>query len=374
MTLDLHVNGYSWRQLLASPPRISDQANGVCRSLELTVKAVSGADVYLGQPVELWYAGKCWFFGFVFKRGYNRTDQQLNLTVHDPLFFWKKNDDDYYIKNMTATQGFQYLAQKVGTPWVALEATGAVFPALYYEGGAPEKIAADLIARTYQANGRKFWFRYQPDADQRGLILFERRVPELVWAFQVGINLTGASVEESIEETATVVKLINRDTGKVVIRKDNEALRQFGHMVHFEEVDKDHAATMEKAAEKKLKELSRIGITMSIEGINPNQVMPQFYSGDVIYIEDDFTGIIGAKYIRNITQTLIGDNLVEIGIDVIDAPDIPAIEYEDAAKNPATERSKQKDTDKKDKGVQENAPHSKEIDELINKYDLGAKK
>lgn len=371
MTLDVRLNGQSLRQLLTAPPTINDQLEAACRTLELEVRAADNLVNYMGQPVELWYNAVRWFFGFLFRRG-KESDGRVTYSVFDPLYYSKKVPDDYYLKNMTGTQGFKYVADKVGIVTGKLANTGAVFPALHYKNAHPDKIFVDLLARTYQATGKKYWYRFDPSVENFGLYLFERVIPPYVWAFQVGVNLTGASYEESIEETATVVKLVNRETGKVVTKVDNEALKQFGHMVHFEEVDKEKAATMEKDAAELLKKLAKVQTTARITGINPNRVIPQLYNGDLIYVEEKYTGLIGAYHIRNITQTFHSDNLIDIAADIQAAPDVPSIQYTDADTD-ATKKPENSTTGSGSKagtGVQENPQHNEKIKELISKYGL----
>lgn len=362
MTLDVRLNNQSLRQLLEAPPKVNDQLESACRVLDLEVRAATSLVNYMGQPVELWYNNVRWFFGFLFRRG-TESGGKVTYSVFDPLYYSKKTPDDYYLKNVTATQGFKQIADRVGIVTGALANTGVVFPALYYDGSAPDKVFIDLLARTYQANGKKYWYRFDPSVDNFGLTLFERVIPPQVWAFQVGVNLTAARYEESIEEAATVVKLVNRDTGKVVTKVANEALKQFGHMIHFEEVDKDQAATMEKKAQELLTKLARVTTSASIEGINPDRKIPQLYSGDVIYVEESVTKLIGAYHIRNLTQTFESDNLVTIAADIQGAPDVPEIQYEDAVKKPAASAQA-------GKGVQENPQYNDATQAVISKYGL----
>lgn len=362
MTMDVRINNQSLRELLNRAPRINDQAGAACRTLELSVRNVEGLENYQGQPVELWYGADRWFFGFMFRRGFDDKGN-IRYVAYDPLYYFSKNADDYYIKNMTATQGFKYLADLVGIEVASLANTGAVFKSLYYPDAQPDKIAVDMLVRTYDANGKKFWYRYMPGVAEFGLKLFERVVPKEVWSFQIGVNLSRARHEDSIEDTATVVKLINRETGKIVTRVDSEKLKQFGQLKYFEEVDKDQADTMERQAQGLLKQLARVNVTSSLTGINPNQVMPQLFSGDTIYVEEPSTKLFGAYHIRNISQTFISDNLVELGIDVQEAPDIPAIQYEDALNSP-------KPKAKAGTGVQEEPIYDEKLKGIMDKYGL----
>ena len=117
---------------------------------------------------------------------------------------------------------------------------------------------------------------------------------------------------------------------------------------------------------------------MRAEGINTG-VMPQLFSGDVIYVEEKVTGLIGAYHIINVTQTYESSQLIQLGFDLQLAPDIPTIQYEDATKAPETKATKaaaKKAADKKaptkktseGAGVQE--VYGAEMRKTIDRYDI----
>lgn len=363
--LDVRINNQSLAPLLAGPPKITDQLNAVCRTLEVEIQYGEGLVNYLGQPIELWYNNERWYFGFLMKRG-RKDNGNITYLAYDPLFFLKKNKDDWYFKNITATQGFTEVASRSGVKVYSLANTGVVFKALYYQAAEGDKVATDLVARTYNENGVKYWYRYRPNAGSDGLHLYENVVPANIWAFQVGVNLEAAEYEESIEETVTVVKLVNRETGKVVTKIDQEALKRFGHRVEFQEVDKDQANAMEQTAQDLLSKLSQIATTMRAEGINPNATMPQFFSGDVIYVEEKYTGLIGAYHIRNVVQTFETESLVRLSFDIQEAADIPVVQYSEATKDPNAEKANAKT--KEGTGVQQE--YSEEMQKTIDQYGL----
>lgn len=346
--------------ILASNPSISDQLESLCRTLEFSVRDTESLDNYLGQTVELWYGGKRWFIGTLRKRGRSH-DGVISYRVYDPSIFLNKNVDDFYFEAQTAKQTIKQLAEASAVRVHSLANTGAVLPSLFYQGAEADKVAVDQLVRTYNANKRKFWLRYNPGFGEEGLELFERVVPAKLWAFQVGVNLISASMEERIEETITAVKLVNRDTGKVVQRVDEVKVKAYGKSVHFEEIDKDAANTMESRAVELLQSLSGLSISQQIEGINPNNVMPQLYSGDFIYAEEKHTNIMGGYHIRNITQTFLSDDLITISADIESNPYVPEIQFSDATKNPAEDISGEA-------GVQQD--YSPEIDALLDQYGL----
>jgi hypothetical protein len=289
--------------------------------------------------------------------------------AYDPLFFLKKHPDDYYFKNKAGGQIFAELASRCGVRVKSITPTGAPFKGLYYQGQDADKIAVDIIARIYKASGRKFWFRYDPTEGAEGLVLFERNVPDKIWAFQAGINLTSASKEEDIEDLITTVKLVNRETGKTVIKQDADASLKYGHRVLFEEVDKEHASQMEKTATEKLKKLSQITTRLSFSGVNPAAKMPQFFGADVVYVEEPYTRLIGAYYIESVTQTFAADSHIDLDMEIRSAPEMPEVEYDDATKAPDPQghrgHRKKKNSDT-GTGVQQH--YSKEVQATMQKY------
>lgn len=333
--LEVRLNGYDLAPVLVGAPQVSDQMAAACRTMNITVQKTAALGNNLGQPVGLWRNGVREFYGYLFKRSFE-SKGTIGYTVVEPLVYLKENPDDYYFKNMTATQAFRQLCSASGITVGSLANTGAVLPQLYYQGKQPDKIAVDLLARTYQLTGKKYWYRFNPeDGPNLGFNLFEQVIPVKVWAFQPGINLLSATYEESIEETKTIVKLVNRDTGKVVTKINTDFLARFGSKKYFEEVQKDAVDTMDRKGTDLLAQKSKIGITMSIEGTSPGGIMPQLFSGDVVYAEEGYTGLLGAYYVVNITQTYASANLVNLALDLQYAPLIPEIQYDDATTDPA---------------------------------------
>lgn len=333
MTLDVRSKGVSLREILVGPPKITDQKNAVCRTLEVTVRNTGKLPVQLGNAIEVWYDEKRWFYGMVFKRGAD-SKGNVKYVAYDPLFYFKKHEDDFYVKNQTATQYITKLAGKVGVKVASLANTGVVFKALWYPGKPADAVAIDLLARTGQSNGKKYWLRFNPYTDDFGLKLFERKPPKEVWAFQAGVNLIDTKYDESVEEMYNGVKLVNRETGKTVQKTNDTHKVSFGYMQKFKEVDKDSKQTMEKQAQALLNSLSKVKIETTLKGINPDRKMPQLFVGDYVYVQETFTGMYGAYHIADITHTFISDNLVEITAGVERTPDMPAIQYEDAGTKP----------------------------------------
>lgn len=362
--LKLTVGKYDFSPVLTSPPKITDQLEAVCRTLDFSARSSRYLGELYGEPVALWYGGKRWFYGFLFVQD-DEESGQITFKAYDPLYYLKKTPDDYYFQGMTAGQGIKYLAEQVGVKVGKIADTGAVLQPLYYANKAPDKIAVDLIARTYQANKKKFWYRFNPDPDAFGLEVFERILPKKAWAFQYGVNLTKAKVRGTIEETTPVVVYRNRETGKEVLLVDADALKRYGHMRTFKEVNKDDVDDMDKDAAAAFEKLKGPKKEMSLEGINPEGKMPMFFTGDVVYAEEKRTALLGGYFIKNVVHTFKSDRVIALAMDIQLQPDIPEVQYEN-------QESDQKKIGQSGKGsgVAGSGEYSESVKALLDKYGL----
>lgn len=378
MTLQLLINKQDIAPLLSSFPTITDDINGVCRSLDFTLQAADGLVNYLGQAVHLYLGGVRWFFGFMEVRGW-QAEGQITYKVYDPLYFLKKNPRDYYFKNQTATQMVAQVLKETGVKAGTIANTGAVLAPKLLQKAEGDKAIIDALARTYAATKKKYWLRFNPtEGPGFGATVFERVTPKELWAFQRGVNMINATYTESLEEHYNMVRLVNRDTGKTVTKKDSALALEYGARTYFEEVDKDAAATMERDATALLTEKKKIKTTVTLEGFNPGLSMPQFFSGDVIFVEEDMTQLFGAYHIRSVTQTIQSSKDIMLSFDLQDAPDIPAVQFDDATTKEKEKKAKgkkaqaakdKKAKDKKDKDA-ESRPgnYSPEMKAAIEKY------
>lgn len=371
MTLQLIVNKQDVAPLLSDPPRISDEIDAVCRTLEFRLQAADGLVNYLGQSVQLYLDGKRWYYGFLEVRGWE-ANGVITYKVYDPLYFLKKNPYDYYFKNQTAKQIAAHVLSVVGVKAGRLADTGAVLAPKLYQKAEGDKVIIDALALTAQANKKKFWLRFNPeDGAGFGTEIYERITPKELWAFQRGVNLTNATYEESLEDHYNIVRLVNRETGKSVSKADDKLILDFGARTYVEEVDKDKAATMERDAEALLEEKKKVKTTISLEGINADLAMPQFFSGDVIYVEEDMTQAFGAYHIKSVTQTIIDSRTVQLAFDLQEAPDVPKVQFTEDQK--AAKKKKNKGSDDKTGKDASGSPgsYSPDMQKMIDKYGLG---
>lgn len=379
MTIRLIINQQDVAPLLSDAPRISDDIEAVCRTLEFTLQAADGLVNYLGQQAELYVNDRREFFGFVEARNW-RANGSVSFKVYDPLYFLTKNPDDYYFAGgLTASQRAVEVLKNVGVVQGRIAPTSVTLPASFYKGAPGDQVIIDGLVKTVENGGKKFWLRFDPSKESFGATIFERKLPPEVWAFQRGINLVEATYEESLEDHYNVVKLVNRETGKTVIKYDAQAIKDFGARTHFEEVDKDAAKTMDRDALALLNKHKKVKTAVSIEGVNDDMVMPVFYVGDVIYAEDDMTQAIGAYYIRRVEQTFQSSRRVTLAMDIEDAPSVPVAPYEDAERDALERGGTKRKTPKKapatkpGAGVSENAAYNEEMRALIEKYGLESK-
>lgn len=373
MTLRLIVNNQDVAPLLSGPPKIGDELDSTCRTLDFTLQAADGLVNYLGQSVQLYLGGQRWYYGFLEIRGWE-ANGQITYRVYDPLYFFGKNPTDFYFKGVTADQAARQVCETLGIMAGPMASTGYVMPAKFYPKTEGDKVITDSLYLTKQANGKAFWYRFNPeDGPNFGCTLFERTVPAEMWAFQRGVNLSNARYEESLEETYNIIKLINRETGRAVVKTDTESIAAFGPRTYFDEVDKDHEATMDQDAVALLEEKNKVKITMSAEGINAALAMPQFYSGDVIFIEEDVTGEFGPYFIKSVSQTILDSKNVQLAFDVESDPSIARVKIRQLKEKKAKAKAKQAPKSKeKDATAAASTPgnYSPEMAALMEKYGL----
>ncbi|HMM21078.1 MAG TPA: glycoside hydrolase [Selenomonadales bacterium] len=366
--MEIRVGKYNLTNILAGPPKLTDQLEAVCRTLDFTLCSPADLPELYGSPVELWYRGGRWFFGFLFVQEADSSGQ-VTCKAYDPLYYMKKAPDDYYFKGMTASQGLRALAERTAIVAGSIADTGAVLDQLYYAGKTPDKIAIDLLARSYRKNGRKFWFRFNPEDDPKkfGLEVFERVRPQKAWAFQYGVNLTRAAAKGTIEETTPVVRFLNRETGKQTLLVDAEAMKSYGHMIRFREVNKNDATAMAAEAKDLFEQVKVPRREQSIEGINPEGRMPMFRSGDLVYAEEKRTRLCGGYYIKNVVQTFHSERVVGLAMDLVLELGIPPVQYEDQA----GDQKKIEATPPAEGGLSANEQYRAAMESLLKKYESG---
>lgn len=326
--LQLKIDGHDFTGVLSGNPIIKDQLNACCRILTFNLALYGNKLDLLAHKAELYYNSKRWFIGEI-KKQKEKHDGENAITVYDPLFLFGKHDDDYYFENQTATQMAKAMANKIGIKIYSLENTKAVISYVLYKKGSPDKIMVDALARTWNAGGDKFWFRYDPEHD--GILLKRRTVPTKIWAFKTGGNLVSTSRERSIEEMSNTVKLINRETGKTVVKENAKNKALYGNTQYYEEIsDKD--ADLNSLAAEKLASLSKITSTLSMAGVNSDGAMGQFFVGDPIYVEEKNTGMVGGFWVKNVSHTFLADDAIQMDFDLSATEDIPEISYKDATK------------------------------------------
>jgi hypothetical protein len=379
MSISLVINKQDVAPLLSAAPRITDDIEASCRTLDFQLQAADGLVNYLGQQVELFIGDKREFFGFLEVRGWE-IKGAITYKVYDPLYFLAKNPDDYYFTGgLTASQRAAEVLKNVGVVQGKLAPTGVVLPASLYKKAEGDKVIIDGLVKTVRGGGKKYWLRFNPyEGPDFGATIFERVLPKEIWAFQRGVNMTNATYSESLEEHYNVVKLVNRETGKTVVKYAEKAIKDFGARTRFEEVDKDSAGTMDTDAAAMLTEGKVVKTSISIEGVNDGLVMPIFHVGDVIYADDDLTQAVGAYYIRRVEHTFISSRRILLAMDVEAAPSVPPAPFDSAEKDYIDDKAPKKQKKQKatadGKGVSENPAYNAEMKGLIDKYGLDSKK
>ncbi|MGG3803173.1 XkdQ/YqbQ family protein [Metabacillus fastidiosus] len=325
--IDIQANGYQLYELLAAAPKIDDNIDGICRRLDFTLK---NHKLPTGTLVELFFNGKREFYGTIRRRMID-ANGRTSYTAYDPLFLFK-NEDDWYFKNQTLTQAYTFFLKKFGIKAGKIANTKVVLPQLWYQGKEAGKTFVDMIARQARLNKKIYIPRFNPVTAAADLVEVGI-VPNETWAFQVGVNLTDASYEEDAEQIFTQVKLVDRETGKSVVKVNTTAQTRYGKLQKFGEIDKEEAKNIDALAAAELSAVSKPIVRGDISGVNPG-TMPIFYSADIIYVEEKFTDMLGSYHIRSASHSFEDDQLIKASFEIQKSAYIPDIQIKEAINDP----------------------------------------
>ncbi|MCM3789419.1 NlpC/P60 family protein [Domibacillus indicus] len=327
----IEVAGQDVSQLIAEPPRIDDPIESITRKFEFTLfshKIPEGADV------EFFVQNRREFIGKVYRRRFV-DDRQMQYVAYDPLYKLK-SVNDWHFPGMTLGQIYKQLLKACEINIGNIPNTKIILTELWYQKEKAVTALTDSMARTKAKTNTRWMPRYNPYTDAADLVLLE--TPKLMWSFQVGVNLTEATYEEDGENMATVVKLINRETGQIVTKQNAVQRKKYGMIQDMEEVSKEDAANINGLAQKFLDEVSSVGITASVSGVSDGK-MPVFFSADMVYIEEQFSGLLGGYHIRNAVHEFQSDGLISVAVDVQKTAYVPEIQIEDANEDPAKKKA-----------------------------------
>lgn len=310
---------------LVSSVRWSGDIMQACRSLEVSLLNTEDGlkrrfDFQEGKEVLLLKDGKELFRGVLFSQSINAQGAQT-LKAYDENVYLTKNTTSVVVRNQRADQVIASLCAEFGIPVGTLADTGYVISKMILRGKTLWDIFVTMLTETTKQNGRRFWVTSR----EGKLHLLERKTQVTRWVLERGVNILDASYDRSIEEMRTQVRVeSSKDSNLVAVVKNDEMIKLYGVMQHYEQVSDDKsAAELVELAKKLLNQLCVIEDTASITALGNEEVI----AGSAVYVEEAMTGIVGGFYVSTDAHTFQnGTHTMQLTLTATD--DLPQLEYD----------------------------------------------
>lgn len=188
-----------------------------------------------GDPVSFRVDGKNVFYGFVFKRSWNK-DKIISITAYDQLRYLK-NKDTYIYKNKTATELIRMIADDFRLNVGVLEDTGYKIEKRVEDGETLFDIILNALDLTLE-NKKKLYVLYD-DFGKLTLKDIETMRVNLLIDENSGENYDFFSSIDGSTYNQIKVVYENESTGKreIYITKDSSNINRWGLLQYFETID-----------------------------------------------------------------------------------------------------------------------------------------
>lgn len=188
-----------------------------------------------GDPVSFRVDGKNVFYGFVFKRSWNK-DKIISITAYDQLRYLK-NKDTYIYKNKTATELIRMIADDFKLNVGVLEDAGYKIEKRIEDGETLFDIILNALDLTLE-NKKNLYVLYD-DFGKLTLKDIESMRVNLLIDEVSGENYNFSSSIDGSTYNQIKVVYDNETTGKreIYITKDSSNINQWGLLQYFDTID-----------------------------------------------------------------------------------------------------------------------------------------
>jgi len=188
-----------------------------------------------GDHISFKVNGKNVFYGFVFKRSWNK-DQIINITAYDQLRYLK-NKETYKYENKTATEIIKMIAEDFMLNVGTLEDTSYKIEKRVEDGETLFDIILNALDLTLE-NKKKLYVLYD-DFGKLTLKDIETMRVNLLIDENSGENYNFSSSIDGSTYNQIKVVFDNEETGKreIYISKDSSNINRWGLLQYFETID-----------------------------------------------------------------------------------------------------------------------------------------
>jgi hypothetical protein len=227
-----------------------------------------------------------------------------NLTIKacDRGYWLANNRDTFAYKNHTAAQVFRDICARFSLSGTA-DDTGYVIPSIKLPAATAWDALQNAMAATWRATGRRYYVLCEQDR-----LRLIRRVDNTVrLVLEPGANLISYRRSLSLENVRTRVKIVNYLGSALSTQMDVALEAKIGILQDVERAEKGLPPAQYRAlAQKKLAEVSRPKMTLSVEALGDADVITgkcahlilPGRSGKSYYVEEDMQTFDGAHTMR----------------------------------------------------------------------------
>lgn len=244
--------------------------------------------VYEGDTVLFKWKGKEVFRGTIFNRGFNKSGIST-FTAYDNLQFLLLNSDTYVFSDARADQMAKRIFNDFGIPHdnSTIAHTKHVFKNLVF---ANETKLYDIILKALIETEKYTKQRYMLFSEKGKVGIRTYRREESVWVLESGVNIEDFTLETSLDDVATRVKMVAGDEKKKIsaVVTDDKGRRNYGVLQYYENVSGDvNQAQLNDLAKKTLERKKELKQKLSVSALG----IPTLISGNMVKVIEKETSI-----------------------------------------------------------------------------------
>lgn len=265
--------------------------------------------VEVGSQLALFNEGKFLNYYIVISSSVNGRFGK-SFTCFDRAWYLNKNKTIIQFKKAAASQAIGKLLDRFDVKH-KIASIPTLITKIYKEDTVSD-IITDILEQVYQETRKKYYVEMVKD------VLHVRLLTDMVinpisrlsyntYAFPVTATISNPSRELSIEEMKNRVVVATSDDKSTKIyatTEDKGNISKYGQLTEVVTVEKKNAAQARNIAANTLKEMNRVGETVSCEMLGHDDIR----AGRVLDLNEPITGIVGKYLIKSANHTVANGN------------------------------------------------------------------
>ncbi|MGQ7276643.1 XkdQ/YqbQ family protein [Brevibacillus thermoruber] len=243
-----------------------------------------------------------------------------SFTCFDRAWYLNKNETVIQFRDANATQAIEKLLNRFAIKHRIAKMDTKITQ--IYKDQVVSDIIFDILQQVEQETGIKYRMEIDTDtvviSKQTDLIIKPMiRLSENNSPFPISVTISNPSREKSIEELKNKVIVVadGEENIKIIEEKqDQSSINKYGLLTEVVTVDQKDESQARNIATNTLKQLNRIGETISCEMLGHDDVR----AGRIIEVNEPITGIVGKYLIKSAQHTLNnGIHKVSVELEVV---------------------------------------------------------